>query len=183
MQNGSDGVKTITYKETYTDGKLTSKKAVSSKITKQPVDKIVKVGTKDPAITVNGFLKASEARKILSNAGLKKSGNTYYYDHYENPDYPNYTVVVVVGNEHAEQIKNDAGFYRLYSNGSEEWWKNNFDERTAQAGVSEGQKHLRQIESKVRIATSAVYGKDTARANQLYNQIMSNPLQDFSKSF
>lgn len=48
-QEGKNGVRTITYEETYVDGKLTSKKELSSKVTTKPVDKIVKVGTKDPA--------------------------------------------------------------------------------------------------------------------------------------
>lgn len=48
IQEGQKGVRTITYKETYSNGKLASKKEISSEVTKQPVDKIINVGTKEP---------------------------------------------------------------------------------------------------------------------------------------
>lgn len=46
-REGVKGTKTIVYKITYTDGKQTSKVETSNTVTKQPVDKIVKVGTKE----------------------------------------------------------------------------------------------------------------------------------------
>lgn len=48
-REGKNGVRTITYEEIYDDGKLASKKELSSQVTTKPVDKIVNVGTKDPA--------------------------------------------------------------------------------------------------------------------------------------
>lgn len=45
---GVEGVRTISYKVTYVDGKQTAKEKVSSKLTRQPVDKVVAVGTKEP---------------------------------------------------------------------------------------------------------------------------------------
>ncbi|MET8308324.1 G5 domain-containing protein [Micromonospora sp. NPDC005173] len=46
--NGVDGVKTLTYQVTTTDGVQTSKKLVKSVVTKQPVTEVVAVGTKKP---------------------------------------------------------------------------------------------------------------------------------------
>ncbi|MFY1653131.1 G5 domain-containing protein [Solwaraspora sp. WMMB762] len=43
---GVTGVKTLTYQVTYTDGVQTAKELVSETVTKQPVSKVVRVGTK-----------------------------------------------------------------------------------------------------------------------------------------
>ena len=57
VQEGHDGVRTITYEETYTNGELTNRKQVSSTVTKNPVDKVVKVGTKESGNQVTSILK------------------------------------------------------------------------------------------------------------------------------
>jgi hypothetical protein len=46
IQFGFAGVRTLTYSVTYTNGKLTSKKLLSSRVTQQPRTKIVLYGTK-----------------------------------------------------------------------------------------------------------------------------------------
>lgn len=43
---GATGVKTLTYRLTYTDGVQTAKELISEKVTKKPVTKVVLVGTK-----------------------------------------------------------------------------------------------------------------------------------------
>ena len=45
MQAGKNGVKTLTYQVTYTNGKQTGKSLLSTKVTTQPVNQIVYVGT------------------------------------------------------------------------------------------------------------------------------------------
>jgi hypothetical protein len=45
-RNGSNEVRTITYKVTYKDGKETSRSRISSEVTRNPVNKIISVGTK-----------------------------------------------------------------------------------------------------------------------------------------
>lgn len=77
-QNGQNGVRTITYKETYVNGKLTKKEQVPSKVTKNPVNKVIKVGTKQPAPTT----KTSGAKSILNEAGVfgkSYDGTEYFY--------------------------------------------------------------------------------------------------------
>jgi uncharacterized protein YabE (DUF348 family) len=49
LQAGSDGAKILTYKVTKVDGKVESKQLVSSKVTQQPVTRIVEQGTQQPA--------------------------------------------------------------------------------------------------------------------------------------
>lgn len=71
VQEGKDGVRTITYKETYKNGSLASKEVVGSKTTQQPINKIVKVGTKERTV--------SNASTILINAGFAVAGNQYSY--------------------------------------------------------------------------------------------------------
>lgn len=46
-QNGVNGTRTITYTVTYTDGKETGRTVASDKVTKEPVNQIIKVGTKE----------------------------------------------------------------------------------------------------------------------------------------
>lgn len=53
VKKGQNGVRIITYKETYKDGGLVSKEKVSSAVTKQPVDKVIKVGTMEPKPAVS----------------------------------------------------------------------------------------------------------------------------------
>ncbi len=53
-RQGKTGVRTVVYREVRRDGKLASRKKISSKITKDPVDKVVLVGTKKPAPAENG---------------------------------------------------------------------------------------------------------------------------------
>lgn len=43
---GVDGIKTITYKVTFTDGKETGREQVSEEITKEPVTEVIHTGTK-----------------------------------------------------------------------------------------------------------------------------------------
>ena len=52
VQQGVNGSKEITYKVTYTDGVETSRKKVSEVVVKQPVNKIVAVGTKQEAAPI-----------------------------------------------------------------------------------------------------------------------------------
>ena len=53
-QEGVNGERTITYEQTYIRGEFDSEKQVTSKITKQPVNKIIEVGTKKkPVITTD----------------------------------------------------------------------------------------------------------------------------------
>lgn len=48
VQQGVEGVKTITYEVTYTNGQVTSRKKVSESITQEAVKEIVEIGTKEP---------------------------------------------------------------------------------------------------------------------------------------
>lgn len=43
---GVDGIKTLTYQITYTDGKQTAKKLLKEEVTKQPIAEVTAVGTK-----------------------------------------------------------------------------------------------------------------------------------------
>lgn len=52
VQQGVNGSKEITYKVTYTDGVETSRKKVSEVVVKQPVNKIVAIGTKKEVVQV-----------------------------------------------------------------------------------------------------------------------------------
>ncbi|WP_413775117.1 G5 domain-containing protein [Gracilibacillus pellucidus] len=59
----------MTYKETYTNGKLTSEDQVASEVTKKPVGKFIKVGTKEPQSTK---LSASQVHSILGGSDMSK---------------------------------------------------------------------------------------------------------------
>jgi uncharacterized protein YabE (DUF348 family) len=52
LKAGAEGAKVVTYKVTKVDGKVESKKAIASKVTQQPVGRVVAVGTKArPTVT------------------------------------------------------------------------------------------------------------------------------------
>ena len=45
-QSGENGEKEVTYRVTYVDGKEESREEISSKVVKEPVDRIVRSGTR-----------------------------------------------------------------------------------------------------------------------------------------
>ena len=61
-QNGVNGTRTITYTVTYTDGKETGRTVASDKVTKEPVNQIIKVGTK---------VEAPKRITDLGNSGME----------------------------------------------------------------------------------------------------------------
>ena len=64
----------MVYREVRRDGKLVSRKKISSKITKDPVDKVVLVGTKEPAPADNGGGGSSDG----SSGGGSTPGNSVW---------------------------------------------------------------------------------------------------------
>ncbi|MEH7383588.1 G5 domain-containing protein [Bacillus sp. JJ1533] len=168
-QNGSNGTKTITYKETYTNGSLTSKNVVSSSVTKQPVNKIVKVGTKvvQAAPTT---LSASQAHSILGGSGMSKSGNFYSL---EGGGAYGEVIGVQVDGVGVSMIRYNGTAYISYGTSKQELIEILGPEEGAKEyeyGLSE----RRKIEKAVRAAANAVYGSGTAKANSLYIQIINS---------
>lgn len=169
VQKGEDGTRNITYKETYTNGKRTSKDQISSKVTKQPVDKIVKVGTKE-APKAPKYLSASEAHSILNAGGFTKAGNTYTYafDIGLGAD-----IVVTVGNNHVSSIAYSGHNYQGWE-GSLEMYKELWGSDDGEDIYNFAQKERAKIEKAVRAAANALYGSGTSQANSLYNQIINS---------
>ena len=172
-QEGKNGTRTITYKETYKDGKLTSKEQVKSEVTKQPVDKIVKVGTKEPA---SKYVSASHAHSILSGSGMSKSGNTYTLQSVHG-----LSVKVVVGSNHVTSVYHNPTSYISMNFSKKEWIEMLGNEEGAEQHEYATQVRG-EIERAVRAAANAVYGSGTSQANSLYNQ-MINAGSVFSRSF
>ncbi|WP_182200780.1 G5 domain-containing protein [Paraliobacillus salinarum] len=52
IQNGKEGVRTITFEKTYKDGKLISTEQTSSVVTKKPINEIILVGSKTDEPTI-----------------------------------------------------------------------------------------------------------------------------------
>lgn len=80
VQQGVEGVKTITYEVTYTNGQVTSRKKVSESITQEAVKEIVEIGTKEPQPE-----KPKPEKEVPKPAGKKtsvqyrvESGDTLY---------------------------------------------------------------------------------------------------------
>lgn len=180
-QNGQNGVRTITYKETYVDGKLTNKVQVPSTVTKNPVNKIVKVGTKEsspkPAPENSKMLSASQAKSILNqNGNFKKSanGNEFYYLDDSNTQ----AIRVVVGSNHVTRIYwNNIPYVSM--EGTKDELIAILGEELGTHEYEYGQRVRREIESTVRSAANAVYGSGTAKANQLYSQILNSGSRTF----
>lgn len=68
VQQGVEGVKTITYEVTYTNGQVTSRKKVSESITQEAVKEIVEIGTKEPQPE-----KPKPEKEVPKPAGKKTS--------------------------------------------------------------------------------------------------------------
>jgi uncharacterized protein YabE (DUF348 family) len=70
IRSGSEGAKLVTYRITKVDGKVESKKAVSSKVTEQPVARIVAVGTKSRPVSTTSGGSTSGAGINLARADM-----------------------------------------------------------------------------------------------------------------
>lgn len=86
VQNGSDGMKKSVYQESYIDGKLVSKSLEEEIVFKQPVDKIIEVGTKEYTVATSrgGFRFDAEMDMVATAYDLsyescgKYPGDPYY---------------------------------------------------------------------------------------------------------
>lgn len=75
---GENGIKTITKRVKYIDGKKAEEKAVSEKITKQPVDEVTLVGTKGAGTTGGaGTFIDSNGVEVAYSQVLTGSGTAY----------------------------------------------------------------------------------------------------------
>ena len=175
-QNGQNGTRTITYKETYKNGKLVSKKQVSSKVTKNPVNKIIKVGTKE-APKQPSKLSSSQAHSILAGSGMSKSGNNYNLrvtsDHVP--------VTVSVGSNGVTRITFNADYYIPWKYGTLKELQEILGKKEGKKEYDYGQQQAKKIERAVRAAANAVYGSGTSKANSLYNEIIKS--QGFARNF
>jgi uncharacterized protein YabE (DUF348 family) len=71
VKAGANGTKVVTYRITRVDGKLWSKRVVSTKVTRQPVTRVVAVGTKSrPAAVAPSAGNTSGAGLNLANAAM-----------------------------------------------------------------------------------------------------------------
>jgi uncharacterized protein YabE (DUF348 family) len=70
LKAGSDGAKIVTYKVTTVDGKVESKKVVSTKVTQAPVGAVVAVGTRSRPAATRDAGNTSGAGINLSNAAM-----------------------------------------------------------------------------------------------------------------
>lgn len=171
-QNGQEGVKTITYKETYVDGKLKSKDETSSKVTKNPVDKIVKVGTKE----VSQTLSRSQAESVLGGSVLRNAGSSYVLD---DPAFGEILMVSIDGDGVSNIRYNGNAYISLDMSKSD--WISIVGEEQGTAEYNNAQSERKTIEKAARSAANAVYGSGTSKANSLYSQIIGS--NSFGKSF
>lgn len=75
-QNGVNGEKITTYKDKYVDGVLTESTAVGTEITKEAVDCIRLVGTKNVSTGISAFTKGEKfAKDVKTISTLKAPGN------------------------------------------------------------------------------------------------------------
>ena len=75
-RRGKTGIRTIVYREVRRDGKLASRKMISSKITKDPVDKVVLVGTKESAPAGGGSTPGNSVWDRLAQCETGQRWNT-----------------------------------------------------------------------------------------------------------
>lgn len=153
VQNGQNGSKTMTYKETYQNGQSVSKVFVSEQVTKQPVNQIIKVGTKE----------SGNGEGILLQSGLfVKSGNTYFYDD---------SVKVTVSNGRVTQITFNGSLYHTIKGATLEQLINDFGEQDGRQQYDKIQNEVKRIESALRTATSAA--GSSGSYNQMIQQLSS----------
>lgn len=169
-QEGQNGSKTVTYKETFVNGTSTSKEVVNTTISKEPVNKVVKVGTKT----------TSQVTEVLNNSILSKNGNVYSYS-----DYGEVAVKVQTNGSKVTQITFDGMGYYGYQYVTKQLLINEYGEKEGKVKFDQNQQQMRNIESAIRSAANAVHGAGTSQANALYSQILNggNSQNAYSVSF
>jgi SH3-like domain-containing protein len=174
FQNGKNGVTTKVSQTTYKNGKLISTKLVSSKVTTNPIDQIIKVGTKTGTL----YLSAIQAKSVLNGTKIfKKSVNGAEF--YWVDEAGLQAIRVIVGNEHVKYIDWDSTPYAA-RNVSKAELISILGKNEGTKTYEYGQNIRRQIESMVRAAANSVYGSGTAKANSLYSQIIGSGDHTFS---
>lgn len=170
-RRGINGTKTVTYEEIYTNGKLKSIKVVSSKVTKKPVDQIIKVGTKTSG---KAFLTANQVRSILNKTKLfdhDSTGEVYSYQNFGNISGIVNTVAVFIENGHVSRIDFDGDGYWPYVYADPKKIDHNLGD------CEPGTKIIKDSQSALEAATDAVFEKGTSEATEMYNKIIegANP--------
>lgn len=80
---GQEGERTITYQETWVNGKLKEKKEISSEVTKEAVDQVVLVGTAkyEESVTASDSDDSYVSVDESSNTITDKNGNVLHYSY------------------------------------------------------------------------------------------------------
>ncbi|KQY56763.1 resuscitation-promoting factor [Nocardioides sp. Root140] len=83
VREGSAGARNVTYRLEYHNGKLFATKVITADVTKQPVDEIVKVGTKERPETTSNFAGGNTVWDALAQCESGgnwaiNTGNGYY---------------------------------------------------------------------------------------------------------
>lgn len=126
------------------------------------------MGTKEAVTTTTAYLPSSQAHRLLSGSEvLSKVGNEYSYD-----DGLSEIVGVRVGKDHVTSVY-VGGTYRSEIGYDLKSAIEDFGEKEGKIEYELGRQKIKKIESAIRTAANAVYGSGTAKANELYNQIIT----------
>lgn len=156
VQEGKNGTKTITYKETYKNGSLVSKEVVNSEITQQPTSRVIKVGTKEQS--------TPKAATILKSAGYAVAGNQYSYI----TELSGVVVQVTLSNSgEVKKISFDGTSYYTWKGISKELLIKELGEKEGNKEYKLLQQDMKKIEGAIRAAANA------AGNSSLYNEILS----------
>lgn len=172
--DGVNGTKQVTYQKTYTKGVLTDTKTVSSTITKQPVNKVVLVGTKETNYSTK--LSKEQAANILDTTTMTGSNGVYELRFGKMTDS---TLYVTLDNNGVDLVSYDPTEYKQCKDISEmsverimKWLHYNSSDS---ALVKENaKKRISLIEDTVMKVAESVYGEGTTKSKELYNTIISS---------
>lgn len=163
-QEGQNGVKTITYKETYQNGKLVSKDIISSKITKQPVDKIITVGTKK-----TNFTDINKARSILEGSPymIRDGSNSYI----SLPEIDDHFAHVIIKNNKIDTIYFTASKYVTNSVSKQELIEI-LGKEEGELEYNHSQEILKKLTAITKTVAETVFEKNSPEYNLFYNELM-----------
>lgn len=79
---GSNGERTFIYRQKIVDGKVESVEQIESKVTKDPVEEEVLVGTKVKQVSTSSSSSSSKSKTVNKSGTLQKSGRPVSYKRY-----------------------------------------------------------------------------------------------------
>lgn len=169
-RNGKRGTRTKIIEQTYRNGKLISTKTISSKVTTQPIDKIIKVGTKP--IPQARYLNTSEVRNLLNGSSLLKHSPAGIDFWYKDDLYCGRLAEVEANNSRVTRLHFENTTFTNFGMTQKDFINLTGDEKEGKTEYTRYTTFNKEAPATVKLAVESIFGKNAKESTTLYNEVM-----------